>query len=377
MPIRLDIPFVPDAAYTAFLAEQRHAIHALYFSLFTAPALDARLRLGPWQWEALLECLPRLRGIPAFALLNSRFYHPGHYFDPAFLDAVLDRLKTLQAAGLLEGLVFADFYLLQALGRRDPAVARALQAVPSVNVQIDRPRKLRVCLEMIRAAGFRRPRKLILDRRLNRRPGALAEMAAAIRDRYPGTAVGLLANEGCLPDCPFKPAHDAHLALGNLALAAENTYAMNAELGCLATFRKRPELIFQSPFIRPEDVDRYDGLIAFVKLGGRTLGPAFLQTAVRAYLERRWSGNLLALMDTLEALADHLHVAGDQLPEDFFRRLTTCPAHCDECGYCHELVRRAVRRRPLNLADFRQGNAPQPRPPGVGAACRGAKGMLP
>jgi collagenase-like PrtC family protease len=354
MTIKLDIPFLPDAAYTDFLAEHLGSIHGVYFSLFITPAVDARYPWGPWQGEDLRRLLPRLPGLPKYALLNSRFYHPDHYFDTALLNGLAARLETLADAGLLDGVVFADFYLLKALGRRRAGLAAALEAVPSVNVHIDSPRKLRVCLEMIAASGFRPPRKIILDRSLNRQPGVLARLAAVVHDRHPRMAVGLLANEGCLPDCPFKPAHDAHLAFGNMRLARENTYALNTELGCLEAFRSRPERIFQSPFIRPEDVDRYAPAIAFVKLGGRTLGTGFLRRAIRAYIARRWDGNLLELMDTMEALAAFIHVAGDALPEDFHERMTTCTDDCRECGYCRQLARRVVRPVPLQLPDFRR-----------------------
>ena len=354
MTIQLSIPFLPDSAYTDFLVARRPFLHSLYFSLFTTPGADARYRLGPWQGEDLLRYLPRLEGVPQYALLNSRFYHPEHYFDSGFQDRLLERLEGLATAGLLHGVVFADFYLLKALGRRAPTTVRGLEAVPSINTHIDNHRKLRVCMEMIADSGFRRPRKIILDRALNRRPEALARMLAAIQDGDAPLAVGLLANEGCLPDCPFKAAHDAHLALGNMHLARENTYDLNVDLGCLGAFRSRPERIFQSPFIRPEDVDRLDPGISFVKLGGRTLGPAFLQRVIDAYIRRRYHGNLLDLLDTLEALAPVIHVAGDALPDDFHDRMCACPDNCRACGYCRGLTRKAVRKRPLQLPDWRK-----------------------
>jgi collagenase-like PrtC family protease len=362
MTIQLSIPFLPDPAYMDFLAARRAHIHSLYFSLFTTPGVDARYRLGPWRREQLLRYLPRLGDVPKYALINSRFYHPEHYFDTVFQDRLLERLEGLTSAGLLTGIVFTDFYLLNALGRRGPATVGALEAVPSVNAHIDNPRKLRICLEMVAESGFRRPQKIILDRALNRRPEALAKMAATIHDRYSPMAIGLLANEGCLPDCPFKPAHDAHLALGNMHLTRENTYDLNVDLGCIKAFHTHPERIFQSPFIRPEDVDRLAPAISFVKLGGRTLGTAFLQRVIDAYILRRYRGNLLDLMDTLEALASVIHVAGDALPDDFYDRMCACPDNCRTCGYCRRLARKVVRQLPLQLPDWRQ----QPR---LGRGC--------
>jgi collagenase-like PrtC family protease len=354
MTIKLSLPFLPEPAYADFLAARHRYLHSIYFSLFTTPGVDARYRLDPWQGEDLLHYLPLLGDIPQYALINSRFYHPDHYFDKTFQDGLLERLEGLTAAGLLRGVVFADFYLLKALGRRAPSTARVLEAVPSINAHIDNPRKLRICLEMIADSGFRRPQKIILDRALNRRPKALARMVAHIQARCAPMAIGLLANEGCLPDCPFKPAHDAHLALGNMHLVRENTYDLNVDLGCLAALRARPERIFQSPFIRPEDVDRVNPPVSFLKLGGRTLGAAFLQRVVDAYIQRRYHGNLLDLMDTLEALSPVIHVSGEALPEDFHNRMCACPDNCQACGYCQDLARKVVRKLPLQLPDWRQ-----------------------
>jgi len=354
MTIKLSIPFLPEPGYTDFLAARCRYLHSIYFSLFTTPGADARYRLGPWQGEDLLHYLPRIGDVPQYALINSRFYRPDHYFDKTFQDGLLERLEGLTAAGLLSGVVFADFYLLKALGRRAPSTAKALEAVPSVNAHIDNPRKLRICLEAIADSGFRRPRKIILDRALNRRPKVLDSLVADIRERYAPMAVGLLANEGCLPECPFKPAHDAHLALGNMHLVRENTYDLNNDLGCLAELRVCPERIFQSPFIRPEDVDRVNPSISFLKLGGRTLGAAFLQRVIDAYIQRCYHGNLLGLMDTLEALSPVIHVAGEALPDDFHDRMCACPDNCQACGYCRRLARKVVRKLPLQLPDWRQ-----------------------
>ena len=56
-----------------------------------------------------------------------------------------------------------------------------------------------------------------------------------------------------------------------------------------------------------------------VKLCGRTLGVEFLQRVIDAYLARLFVGNLLALTDSMDWLANQLYVANEQLPADFLR----------------------------------------------------------
>ena len=354
MTIRLEIPFLPDPDYADFLETRSHFIHSLYFSLFKTPSIDARYRLGPWQRDELFCHLPRFRETPKYALINSRFYRPEQYFDRAFHGQLAEHLMALYEAGLLDGIVFSDFYFINAIGRHPCLNASGLEAVPSVNTHIDHPHKLQIYLDTIQQAGFRRPSQIILDRALNRQLPLLRDMVGAIRKRYPEMAIGLLANEGCLLHCPFKAAHDAHMALGNMRLIQENTYSLNADLGCMRVFRDWPERIFQSPFIRPEDVDQYANMVSYIKLGGRTLGTAFLKRAIRAYTNRRYEGNLLDLMDTLEALSTAFHVDAGHIPEDFYTRMTNCPENCQECRYCRRLARRTFKRRPLQLPDFRR-----------------------
>ena len=101
MTIKLSLPFLPEPAYADFLAARHRYLHSIYFSLFTTPGVDARYRLDPWQGEDLLHYLPLLGDIPQYALINSRFYHPDHYFDKTFQDGLLERLEGLTAAGLL------------------------------------------------------------------------------------------------------------------------------------------------------------------------------------------------------------------------------------------------------------------------------------
>ena len=95
-------------------------------------------------------------------------------------------------------------------------------------------------------------------------------------------------------------------------------------------------------------------MVEVIKLCGRTLGPAFLQRVVRAYAARRYDGNLLDLMDTMEWLAKRLHVANEGLPADFWGRLTGCDKNCRACSYCRELLKKVATTLAFQLEDLRQ-----------------------
>lgn len=350
----LDVPFLPDPDYVEFLAEFQPALYSVHFSLFldTIPDGRHRSRGGP-KFADLAASLTKLPGPKKYGLLNSRFHHPSLYSDKAALQKIIKALDTLLAAGTLHGITIVDFYLLQALSDTCPEVASQLEAVPGVNCMLDSFAKVQGCLDAIARTGFKPPAKINLDRSLNRNLAELAEISRQCHRRFPGVKLTLLANEGCLDRCPFKLTHDAQIAFANTGLIANETHAANQELGCIRELGAHPAKLFKSPFIRPEDLEQYEGMVEVIKLCGRTLGPAFLQRVVRGYAERRYEGNLLELMDTMEWLAKRLYVANEELPANFWNRLMSCDKNCRNCSYCHDLINTNTRTVPFQLDDLR------------------------
>ena len=196
------------------------------------------------------------------------------------------------------------------------------------------------------------PTKIILDRSLNRRPEHLERLVSRCRNAYPQLGVGLLANEGCLYQCPFKPAHDALIACANMNMHVDS-YEINRSLGCMRHLRQNPHKLFHSPFIRPEDLHRYENTVSVVKLCGRTLGAGFLKRTIDAYRLRRYRGNLLDLLDATNWMADELFVANDQLPADFFDRVTACGNDCGNCTLCIDLQNQYAYPLGVGIKDLR------------------------
>jgi len=351
----LDVPFLPDPDYVEFLAEFQPSLYSVHFSLFLDNIPDGRHRSSTApQFADLAAGLTRLPGPKKYGLLNSRFHHPSLYGDKDALHRIIKALDTLLAAGTLHGITIVDFYLLQALSDTSPEVAAQLEAIPGVNCMLDSFAKVQTCLEAIANTGFKPPTKLNLDRALNRNLPELAAISQQCRRSFPGVKLTLLANEGCLDRCPFKLTHDAQIAFANTGLIANQTHTANQELGCIRELGAHPAKLFKSPFIRPEDLEQYEGIVQVIKLCGRTLGPAFLQRVVRGYAARRYEGNLLDLMDTMEWLAKRLHVANEELPGDFLARLSGCDRNCSACSYCRELLDKVATPLAFQLEDLRR-----------------------
>ncbi|MFC1513109.1 hypothetical protein ACFL5J_01535 [Thermodesulfobacteriota bacterium] len=355
--ILFDVPFLPDAGYADFLRERADRLHSIHFRLEGGLQLDSRHDYTGWSEGDLLSRLREVPGVRKYALLNSRFYAPGHYFDAEFWRGLIAKLARLAEAGQLDGVVFADHYLLQGLADAAPDLCAGLEAVPSANCLIDSFDGIVAWRQYVAATGFQPPAKIILDRNLNRSLPQLGEISSRCRQQYPDLILTLLGNEGCLYRCPFKLAHDAHIALANTGLTAERCGAMNDSFGCRRYFTAHPEAVLQSPLIRPENLGRYRGLVKVVKLCGRSLGVDFLQRVIDAYLAGAYSGNLLALADTTDWLAEQLYVANELLPEDFFDTLASCDRECGGCRYCRQVLKGCIKKKPLRLKDWRrQGN---------------------
>ncbi len=345
--MRYEVPFIPDTAYASLLSEHVADVSAVYFRLGPQTP-DARLPgCGDVSPQELAEGLAALPDVPRLGLLNAAFHAPDVLSGDGLRDLIL-LLEGYLAAGTVTGIVYADQYLLTALSDAAPDVAGALMAYPSINFRLDRFERVAAILEAIADTHFALPDALLLDRDLNRDPDRLSELAGRVRRSFSGLQIGLMVNEGCLYACPYKTAHDAHIALSRLAACSMDP-DVNREIGCLRAFVRTPGRLLALPFVRPEDVPRLEGVADFVKICGRTRPAADLTGVVSAYLAGAFAGNLLWLLDTPEILSGRLSLENNDLPEDFFERVNGCSRLCRECGYCGDLAAALVQERGLAL----------------------------
>ena len=161
--LRFDVPFVPEESYTDFLRENASRVYSLYFSLYSPNALDARARFETKSAGDLAALISRVPGVKKYALLNSRFNHPAWYFDPQACAGAAEALQILLDENCLDGVVFGDFYQLQALSDAAPKLCSRLEAVPSVNFMPDSLEKVRALVAEIRRTNFQAPQKIVLE----------------------------------------------------------------------------------------------------------------------------------------------------------------------------------------------------------------------
>jgi len=350
MTALFNVPFLPDERYVRFLAEHIESLAAVHFPLLPASPLDARHSAGSWETDELKRLLAELKGPRRYALLNTRLAPPRCYEDSEKLRQITAQLDDLLLAGLLDGVVIADFFLLQALSRYAPDTASALEAVPSVNCLLSSFDRIAAFLDIIDASRFRPPAKIPLAPALNRQPQLLEKTVSQCRQAYPNLKIELMVNEVCLFQCPFKLSHDAGIAVNCLG---QSDWTFPPASGCFAELREHPARLFKSPFIRPEDLHHYRQKVDIFKICGRTLGPDFLFKTVNAYFNERHAGNLLDLFDAVDWMAREWYLDNELLPADFLQKLLACDKRCENCGFCEELLRRTGGPQPLHLRDLR------------------------
>lgn len=348
----LDVPFIPDLEYAAFLADHADQLCSIHFSLSSPHVQDARQRLTNTDFVRITDGLNSLPDVARYALMNTRLHAPERYFNANGLTRTANLLERLLDQTKLNGVVFADGYFLNALSAHCPDVVARLEAVPSINCMLDSPEKIFAMLDMVERTGFRPPSRLVLDRSLNRNLTRLETVARQVRQAYPNMRLLLMANEGCLYQCPFKPAHDAHISLINEGLCGDRTFAINHDFGCVRRMLSDPGSLLASPFIRPEDLTLYAGPADGIKLCGRNRGVPFLMRAVSAYVEGRYPDNLLDIMDTMGDLADRMRIPNTALPSDFAKRVAACDKQCTACGWCAGLMDDIASRIDPGLPDL-------------------------
>ncbi|NLX19678.1 MAG: hypothetical protein GXY53_10435 [Desulfobulbus sp.] len=350
----LNIPFLPEKRYIEFLTSCIGDLDSIHFSLsHNQRNLDNRVRIEPAIARQMnLNCLKQLSGPKKYVLLNSRFYPPEMLHDADGLVPLIRDLEYYLEQGVLDGLIYCDHYLIQALADKAPDIAAQLEAVPGVNMMLDSLNKIEFQFNYIGATGFKTPAKIILDRSLNRNLDGLASLCLELRQQLPDIRIEVLANEGCLAYCPYKLSHDSYIALANMT-GHDHTQALNCSFGCIRLLSEQPYRLLQSPFIRPEDIDLYLFHVDTIKLCGRTLGSTFLSNTITAYRNRKYDGNLLDLMDSMAWLAERMYVDNSLLSFDFANILSQCDNRCELCGFCEELFVTIARELPLSIKDLR------------------------
>lgn len=333
---------VPAAFEERFLdALEGLPVGHLYGSLPGAPSLRSADELPDASAGGLARYVARAgaRGIPFYYALNAACM-ANREFSAEGQRWLVEQLGWL-ADGGVEGVVLGNPYLVAFARARFPALRIAVSTAAAVD-SVDK-----ALFFEDRGADL-----LYLPEYVNRDLRLLREIRRRVRCR-----VALLANVGCLLQCPIRSYHisvvshsgDSH-ELG--------TYVDYPLLWCTAEKSRHPAQLLKAPWIRPEDLALYEELgYGEFKLAGREMDPAWIEQVARAFAARRWDGDLNDLIlgfDHLEPFGRFPVRIENRALDGFaeiFRRKHDCRRGCGECTWCDEWAERASRSEG-DAADF-------------------------
>ena len=156
-----------------------------------------------------------------------------------------------------------------------------------------------------------------------------------------GKKITVLANSGCMHDCSGQIFHD------NM-VAHEAEIAKQKNIDFLPymcwNYLKNPEnfvSVLQNTWIRPEDINNYEGLADTIKLATRS--HQLPGMVIGAYARQKYSGNLLDLFEPgfSPAFAPYI-IDSSKIPNDFWKQTTTCNKDCTKCNYCEKVLRQSL-----------------------------------
>ncbi len=190
--------------------------------------------------------------------------------------------RMLDTAGL-HSLTTASLFIASHVKKNYPSIdVRA-----SVNMGVGTIPAIK-CLEKYYDSFYMR-------RELNRFPEKVAELHqyCASRDKR----LYLLANSGCLRECPAHLFHD-NLVAHEAEIAREDN-CWNGFRGVCWSYLSDPAnkdaFVTESTWVRPEEIDVYNGIVDGVKLATRVHNNP--EMVVASYVKRKCEGNILSLME--------------------------------------------------------------------------------
>lgn len=177
----------------------------------------------------------------------------------------------------------------------------------------------------------------------------------------------MLLTDGCLYQCPFRQYH--YNTLGHASQTHqqfERNYIDTCILNCSIIKFSDPTEVIKARWVRPEDLSHYEAIgIDNFKIAGRRMSTQWITRSVKAFSSRKYDGNLIDIiqgfsmsfggleqkdpnMKLTETIGEEskskLIIDNTKLDGfiDFFKK-QNCIAMCNDCNYCEEWARKAVK----------------------------------
>ncbi len=329
------LPGDEDEPLVEIVADYAEHIAEVYFPWADMPSGRAPLatRRGYTDWAAqrdLERDLVRLRemGIKLDLLFNAACYG-GRAISEWLENQVRSVLDYLQAGvGGADIVTTTSPFIARTVKRYFPEI----EVRASVNMRIGTIKGMQYLADVFDSYHVQREHNRDLEH--------LRELKAWADDAHKRLII--LINSGCMIHCSGQSFHDNMVAHEAEIDECRNVTDWNAHT-CWR-FLQDPAnrvSVLQNTWVRPEDLHHYEGLFDTVKLATRM--HARPRTVIDAYVNRRFRGNLLDLMEPGfgPAFAPSV-IDNTRFPDDWFERTSTCDRRCHACDYCALVLERVM-----------------------------------
>ena len=257
------------------------------------------------------------------------------YGDKAFTEE-----QRLQITGIIRHLDELGLYP-EIITTTSPYIAKVFkQTFPDIEVRASVNMRLRNTLALEYLAPLYDSYYICRD--VQRDLPTFRTMAAWCRDH--GKKLCMLANSGCMRNCPWQVFHETLLS-HNFNSISHEMVEQNTELLCNRRFMtKRSADFLRCTWIRPEDVHVFEPELETIKLSTREA--KYPMEIVEAYVNGSYDGNLLRLMDPIHVFGFRPYrVDNKSFPADWVTSgiAGKCAENCVHCGKCEQILKQVMK----------------------------------
>ncbi len=319
--------------FSAIVQDYQQALEEVYYSWpgqASGRAADLEPAYLEQARENLLDELQKIRalGIKLDLLFNANCYG-SKAIAAEFEKEIIAFIEYLAKYGLLPEIVTTtSIFVAQVVKKHFPGIE--LRA--SVNMRIDSTLAMHYVRDWFDSFYLRRDLQRDLDQ--------VAEFHQWCQAN--DKKLCLLANSGCLRNCPAQTFHDNLVAHENELWNHSIAEGYDALL-CWRLFAKPENMVefLRGSWIRPEDLFRYRPYIQVVKLATRR--HSHPRTVIGAYASGSYSGNLANLTEPGFALPFAPYSISNELfPPDWYKIAAACASNCHHCGKCDEVLKQVL-----------------------------------
>ena len=159
-----------------------------------------------------------------------------------------------------------------------------------------------------------------------------------------GKKLCMLANSGCVRNCPWQVFHESLLS-HRFSKSFQEMADQNIDLVCNALFVSHHLFEFlRCTWIRPEDVHVFEPYLETIKLSTREA--RYPIEIAEAYVNESYDGNLVRLMDPYHAYSFRPNrVDNKSFPADWITSgiAGKCADNCSHCGKCEQIMNQVLK----------------------------------